>query len=137
MGNFVVILKENHRDKFWRRPENLKFTEKNTVVPVLLTELGRAVTAFPLVFVKHGENFIFSAMLGLASGENLFLTEDGRWLGNYIPALIRAYPFRLVRANNDQLSLAIDEDYISEKEGVPFFEGENLYKETENILNFF
>jgi hypothetical protein len=136
MGNFVVISKEQHKDKFWRRPENLKFTEKNTVVPVLLTELGRAVLAFPLVFVKHGENFIFSAMLGLAPGENLFLNKDGKWLGNYIPALIRAYPFRLVRANNNQLALAIDEDYITEKEGIPFFEGENLSKETDNILKF-
>ena len=136
MGNFVVISKELHNGKFWVRPKNLKFAEKNILVPIFLTELGRAVTAFPLVFVKYEENFIFSALLGLAPGENLFLTEDGKWLGNYIPALIRAYPFRLVRANNDQLTLAIDEDYITEKEGVPFFEGENLYKETENILKF-
>jgi hypothetical protein len=136
MGNFVVISKELHNGKFWMRPESLKFTEKNTVVPVLLTELGRAVTAFPLVFVKHEENFIFSAMLGLAPGENLFLSKDGKWLGNYIPALIRAYPFRLVRAKDEQMVLAIDEDYISEKGGVPFFEGENLSKETDNILKF-
>jgi hypothetical protein len=136
MGNFIIISKELHNGKFWVRPKNLKFAEKITLIPIFLTELGRAVNAFPLVFVKHGENFIFSALLGLAPGKNLFLTEDGGWLGNYIPALIRAYPFGLVRVNDDQLALAIDEDYISEKEGVSFFEDEKLSKETEDIFRF-
>ena len=134
MGNFVAISKELHKDKFWRVPKNLKFAEGNSVVPVFLTEIGRAVNSFPLVFVKQEDNFIISALLGLAPGENLFLSNEGRWLGNYIPALIRVYPFRLLRTNDEQLALAIDEDYISEKEGVPFFREENPSNEIEQIL---
>lgn len=136
MGNFVAISKELHKDKFWRVPKNLKFAEGNSVVPVFLTEIGRAVNSFPLVFVKQEDNFIISALLGLASGENLFLSNEGRWLGNYIPALIRVYPFRLLRTNDEQLALAIDEDYISEKEGVPFLEKKILLMKLNRFLKF-
>lgn len=137
MGNFVLISKDAHREKFWRKPENLKHLEKQTVFPILITEMGRAVNSFPLSFIKQEDNYIFVAVLGLTAGDNLFLSKDGKWLGNYIPSLIRAYPFRLIKGKDESMALAIDEDYITDrKEDVPIFEGENLSKQTEEILKF-
>lgn len=137
MGNFVLISKDTHKEKYWRRPENLKHLEKQTVFPILITELGRAVNSFPLAFIKQEDNYIFVSVLGLAPGDNLLLSKDGKWMGNYIPALIRAYPFRLMKGKDENMALAIDEDFITErKEDVPFFEGDNLSKQTEEILKF-
>ncbi|MEO0145051.1 MAG: SapC family protein [candidate division WOR-3 bacterium] len=137
MGNFVVISKDIHKEKYWRKPENLKYFENQTVFPILITEIGRAVNSFPLSFIKHEDNYIFVAILGLVPGENLFLSKDGKWMGNYIPALMRAYPFRLIKGKEERMVLAIDNDFITEKkEDVPFFEGENLSKHTEEILRF-
>jgi len=136
MGRIVVISREEHGDKFWRRPEKFDFARGVTHIPILLEEVGRSVLSFPLVFVKQGENFFFSALLGLMPGENLFLADDGRWLGNYVPALIRAYPFLLLRTDENKLALAIDEDHLSDGEGVPLFEGETFSKETQEVLRF-
>ena len=42
---------------------------------------------------------------------NLFVGPDGRWLVNTIPAVYRAYPFRLARTpGTEQMSVCVDED---------------------------
>lgn len=39
------------------------------------------------------------------------VAPDGRWLGGYVPAYFRSYPFRLLRQQNtDQTVLCVDTD---------------------------
>jgi hypothetical protein len=41
----------------------------------------------------------------------MFVGPDGRWLGSYIPACFRSYPFNLLpKQGTDQLVLCVDED---------------------------
>jgi hypothetical protein len=41
----------------------------------------------------------------------MFVAADGRWLGFYVPALYRGYPFRLLRKpDSDELVLCVDEE---------------------------
>ena len=66
---------------------------------ITATEFPQAGLEFPLLFVATGQRngagrptMSTIALLGLAEGENLQL-EGERWVGRYIPAYIRRYPF--------------------------------------------
>ena len=42
---------------------------------------------------------------------NLFVGPDGHWLGGYVPASLRSYPFRVLGSEGSgQLALCVDED---------------------------
>lgn len=122
-----VVTRERHAGKHWKRPDSFAFARKWAIVPVVIAELQQAVLSFPLAFVRQQEQFELMAILGVVSEQNLFVGGDGRWLGNYVPAYIRSYPFRLVRAEGDKLLLCVDEEGArvgDEKEGELFFDDE-------------
>ena len=49
-------------------------------------------------------------LLSLQPGSNLFVAPGGQWLGAYIPAVWRGYPFRVLPAEGDESSvLCVDE----------------------------
>ena len=63
--------------------------------------------------------------MGLDAGENLFVDEQGQWSGSYIPAIIRRYPFALVKATDaDQYIVCVDEAsaLLNDSEGAALFD---------------
>jgi hypothetical protein len=49
--------------------------------------------------------------MGLTKEANVFVGPAGQWLGGYVPAVLRSYPFSLGRvAGRDQPVVCIDED---------------------------
>jgi hypothetical protein len=65
----------------------------------------------PLAFLEQGERFSVVAVLSLASGQNMFVTPDGLWLGSYVPACFRTYPFRMLpQQGTEKLVLCADEE---------------------------
>jgi len=106
----TVISKENFSGKTWRRHAGYAFAARETLIPLVVAELAQAVPAMPLGFVQSGEGFQLVAVTALQPGANLFVAPDGRWLGAYVPAALRGYPFRLVKAQDRADSvLCIDE----------------------------
>ena len=93
----TVISKENFSGKTWRRHAGYAFAAGETLIPLVVAELAQAVPAMPLGFVQSGEGFQLMAVTALQPGANLFVAPDGRWLGAYVPAALRGYPFRLVK----------------------------------------
>lgn len=85
---------------------------------------------YPIVFVEAGtgedgqREVAPMAVLGLAQGENLMLKADGTWDARYVPAMLRAYPLGLARADADNFVLVIDAkaDALSETEGERLFD---------------
>jgi hypothetical protein len=64
-----------------------------------------------MAFIKQQDNFVLVGLLSLTPGQNVFVAQDGRWLGAYVASVFRGYPFRLARAEGrDDLILCIDED---------------------------
>src|SRR5262249_19055620 len=59
------------------------------------------------------------------SGRNMFVAPAGQWLGTYVPARLRTYPFLLLRGEgSDQMLLCVDEDsglVVDDAETEPFF----------------
>ena len=68
-------------------------------MPISYTEFTAACRDYPIAFVSadSGRTFNPVAVLGVASGENLFW-RDGEWDGSaYLPVYLRRYPFCMSR----------------------------------------
>lgn len=140
MPNFVPITREHHAARRWQRRANYAFAAKEAVVSMVLAELPKAVMSLPIAFIQQDADFLPAAVLGLQPGNNLLVAPDGRWLGGYIPALLRGYPFRLAQTAEGRQVLCIDEDsglITDGPEGELFFSGDGAPAQAmTDILNF-
>ena len=97
---------------------------------VAAVEFGDVCRDAPIVFVRAGKEADGSdsiapvAVLGLTKDDNLFV-EGGNWRGNYIPAMLRAYPFGIARVNDEQYAICIDQAY----EGFSKTDGQRLFND--------
>jgi hypothetical protein len=111
MARFVAVSREHHAAKRWQRATNYGFSAADAVVPIVGAELFRSALAMPVAFVEQSGRYQLMAVLSPAPGRNLFVGQDGRWLGGYVPAFYRSYPFRLAaREGTDESVLCVDED---------------------------
>ena len=63
----------------------------------MLAEVGQVGSWMPIAFIEQAGRFVPMAMMCPMPEHNLFVGPDGQWLGGYVPASLRSYPFRLVR----------------------------------------
>lgn len=121
----AVISADRFAGKAWRRPAGYTFAAAENIVPLVAAELAKAVAAMPLGFVQTEQGFQLVAVTALQPGTNLFVAPDGRWLGPYVPAALRGYPFLLVKFQDREESvLCIDEAsglVVEAGQGEPFF----------------
>ena len=136
MAKYVALSRDLHQGKCWKAPSDFKFVDSLAYVAVFLPEIGRLLPNYTLAFVKKGEEFDFVALLSLLPNTNAYVDNAGRWLAPYIPALIRSFPFLLAKTEDEKFVLAVAEDFIVESGGIPFFDGEALSKEAQEVLNF-
>jgi hypothetical protein len=97
------------------------FTRELNAIPVSFTEFGVAGRDYPLVFASGDDGKTFSpvAVLGMAQGENLYLSEDSWAAGTYVPAYVRRYPFCMARVTLDSVEqqdrlICIEKDFVAE-----------------------
>jgi hypothetical protein len=99
------------------------FVSSSHVVPMTVTEFAPASLSYPVVFL--GDNKMPVAIMGLRSGENLFVSAAGDFRPDaYIPAYIRRYPFVFANDQAQQrLILCIDRaaPFIVEGGQAPLF----------------
>lgn len=126
---YVPLSRQQHGAQKWSRPSTFGFAAREAVVPVVGLEIAAVATTMPTAFLKDRDRFVLVALLSLEPGKNLFTLPDGRWLKDqYIPAMFRAYPFRMLRRpDSDQLVLCIDEEAGLLGDGP---QGEALFDET-------
>jgi hypothetical protein len=140
MPNYQAISSDRHARKRWNRYSSYAFAASDAVIPLSAVELPKAVMSMPIGFIKQAECFVPVAVLGLQTGKNLFVAQNGSWSGSYIPAVFRAYPFRLAKTEEGKGVLCIDEDCGLVTTGL---EGEAFFSEDgqpapaiRDILNF-
>lgn len=109
MPQVTTVSRQRHAGKRWQRYTSYAFASHSAVVPLVAAEIQRAVLALPVAFMRQGEAFVPVAVMGLEPGRNLLIDDRGRWRAGYIPAAVRGYPFSLVRGEQNQLVLCIDE----------------------------
>jgi hypothetical protein len=119
--DIVAITKEKHAGKKVKELSDFNFASQLNIASVMVHEFSKAASIYPIVFIEDKENDKFRAvaLLGLDSGENLFV-KDGKWQASYIPSIIRRYPFALAKTEqDDRYTICIDESsgLINDDEG--------------------
>ena len=110
MIQLVAVTPERHASKAWKKHASYAFAATDCVIPLVGAELSKAVPALPIGFTRDADRYQLVAITSLRPGENLFVAPSGQWLGAYIPAALRGYPFRLVQPEGaEQAILCIDE----------------------------
>jgi hypothetical protein len=115
------------------------FALSGTAVPLAVTEFAPAALSYPVIFA--GDDRVPLAVMGLNTGENLFIQADGGFeAGAYIPAYIRRYPFVLANdESQDRLIVCIDRssDLLAEGGQTPLFDDKGEPTEyTQNCIKF-
>lgn len=124
MPNFQVINRTAHATRRWVRNANYGFAANERMAALVAAELPKAMMGMPIGFVAQGEGYVPVALLSLVEERNLFVAQDGRWLGAYVPAAYRAHPFRLARTPEGKDVLCVDEGSLApadSADGEPFF----------------
>jgi hypothetical protein len=128
MSLITPVARSTHGHRRWKRYKNYLFAVHDTTAPLVVAEFARACMAFPIAFVQTDGGYAPAALLGLVKNQNAFVSPDGRWLGGYVPAFYRGYPFRLGQTLDGQRMLCIDEgsglvvDTADESQSEPFFD---------------
>ncbi len=133
MTKFVPLQKGDHANRAWKRPANYGFAANDAVVPIVGMEAATAGVNMPLAFVRQQNLTQLVTITGPVAGENVFVAKDGRWLGAYIPAVLRSYPFRLARIEGrEEMALCIEEGSLADS-GEPLYDAEgNLAPQVKN-----
>ncbi|MEA3642607.1 MAG: SapC family protein [Lamprobacter sp.] len=143
MPHYQPITHTDFAHRRWKPFDHDRFAATEAIVPLVAQELAKACHSLPIAFIRQQDYFIPAAVQGLQPGQNLFVAPDGRWLGGYIPAAYRGYPFALAQADNDQLVLCVDDDSglliddPDSDEGEPFFDADGQPAEAvRQVLDF-
>ena len=145
MANLRIITNEgtdSFAKKSWKRSSDYFFTAEDMLCPLGPSELPNAVMGMPIAFVCSDGKYSISAVQGLEAATNFFLSAEGKWLGNYVPAAYRGYPFYLNENpyDRDETLITIDADsgllFDGDTEEPFFGEDLNLSPSVREIAGF-
>lgn len=115
--------------KFWKHPGHYLYAAGFNIVPIAIAELPKVTGHLPLAFTQLDGQWQLVAITSLHSGVNHLVGPSGQWLGGYVPAIFRAYPFTLSKAGPKDsdgfilCSMDSGEHLVGEGEGgEPFFD---------------
>lgn len=110
--NAAPVRAEVHGAKSIQPVAHFGFAAAVNSVPVVAAEFAAAAADMTLVFAGTESAVMPAVLLGLDANQNRFVGPDGRWLGRYVPAFLRRYPFVFAsRQGSDDLTLCIDEAF--------------------------
>lgn len=149
MSKYVPLNPEKFATKGWRKVPSYAFSAKHSFVPVQLEELPHVLPTTPLAFVQLPQQessqpkYELVAVLSPSPQLNLYVAPDGRWLGGYVPAAFRGYPFRLFEVSGEKSGhiLCFDEESGLLSDAVtadsqPFYVNGELAPIVNNVLKF-
>jgi hypothetical protein len=122
-----------------------EFVQRGNAVPISHTEFQPIARHYPIVFTAADDSKTYAAVavLGLASGENLFYS-DGRWAsGAYIPAYARRFPFCMARVNLNKVEqkdrlICVEKSWLDDERGEAMFDAgqpSEKWKGVERLLS--
>ncbi|WP_028303973.1 SapC family protein [Oceanospirillum maris] len=113
MSSFVPLSHSTHKSAGWNLISSYSFASGDALAPVSFAEISQLLPRYTTAFYRANPSdpLQLVAIQGLVPGQNLFVTSRGQWLGGYVPAVYRGYPFRMLPVQeSDKLALCIDED---------------------------
>lgn len=95
-GALSPLSPERHGTLRLREVRDFSFAANQNAVPLTADEFPAALRDYPIV-IAPGATPAPVALLGLETGKNPMVNEDGSWQsGKYIPAYLRRWPFLMV-----------------------------------------
>ena len=91
----VPLSPQQHRALRLSASQPFDFAAPDILIPVTVGEVERIAREMPIVFPRQGG--LPQALAGWEPGKNLHVHPNGQWLGRYIPAHVRRYPFILAQ----------------------------------------
>jgi hypothetical protein len=139
----VALDRNSHRNLKLDVPEeqDLSFSAKLNGVFVAASEFTDVCREFPIVFVSVGNDekgeaeYAPLAVLGMAKQQNLYLLDGKRWRADYMPVLLRTYPFCIGRMNGEKFAICLDMSWpgVNEVKGIALFKDDG--EPTEKMAN--
>lgn len=126
-----------------RREAPAAFVRKLNSLFVMAVEFFQAARFYPIVFGRDPQTgqFIPVITTGLDDGQNLFVTDDGRWRSDtYVPAYVRRWPFFTAQFKEDPKKslVCVDPDGLTPSEQA-FIDADGNptphWQETERMIN--
>ena len=136
----VPLTKDKHAKFGVKQVSNpFQFMAGQHFMPLTAPEFGAASASMPIIFA--GEERAPLAVMGIRSGDNLFVKADGTYeMDFYMPAFARRYPFVLAGDNaNDRFVVCIDEkaDCVTNKKPEQmFFDKDDTSQFTKEAFQF-
>ena len=122
--SLVPVSREKHKDKAITPRKNYSFASETMAVPVSYVELPHAVSTLPMFFLRNEQTIELCALLGLEKGKNLFISPNGDWITDFIPAAVNCHPFAMGSVNEQTKALLVKEDskaIVDRAKGEPLF----------------
>ncbi|WP_415891256.1 SapC family protein [Neptuniibacter sp. SY11_33] len=107
-NQITALSREKHSDLAFDNATGYRFAQDTNSVPICVSEFAAASRLYPIVFVLQNDEAAPIAVLGTQPQQNIWVDEEGRWLGDYVPAYVRRYPFISVRTSEHESTLCID-----------------------------
>ncbi|WP_409432848.1 SapC family protein [Litorimonas sp. RW-G-Af-16] len=137
--NPIPLTKDRHSKhgvKQVKKP--FTFMADQHFLPLTAPEFGAASTTMPIIFAGADRSPL--AVMGIRSGENLFVTDGEFEPDFYMPAFARRYPFVLAGDEaNDRFVVCVDEAaecVVAKGAEQPFFTGDETSAFTQEAFQF-
>ena len=121
MPQWIALSPTQHAGQGYLPRDGYHFADQLNVAGILLAELNKLLPHYVVVLIKEGEHFQPMVLLGVGE-RNLYVAPNGKWLGTYVPASLRGYPFTLANSEKPgEKVFAIDEQHLSNNQGETLF----------------
>ncbi len=129
-SQFTILHREAHRQQRLKRDQrDMRWVGSTITVALAAAEMPAAAIEFPCVMTRSaGGGGRLLAITGLENGRNLYVDSQGHWTGNYLPAVLRTWPFRLLTEYDDEGArpVAVHQPALSLTEGEPLFDDQGI-----------
>ena len=122
--SLVPVTREAHAQMRLRPLTSFSFAKTAPVIRIVASELTQIAANFPIVFLDENGSPAPYALMGLSQTENQFVTDEGQWMAQYVPAMLRRFPFLPGRAANgagDVATVLVEDSWLSADEGELLF----------------
>ena len=128
MAKIVPLNSTNHKDLKVSPNCVIDVVKNQHIVNIRVAEISKASACMPVFLNKYedSDSWAISSVTSLEMNKNLFVVDD-KWTVNYVPNVMRTYPFFVVggqRDGNGVLTVGIDEEdkAFNTKDGVGIFD---------------
>jgi hypothetical protein len=127
----ILPLRRDHKVRLLAPGEIPEFARTLNAIPISFSEFAPAARDYPIAFASGdgGATYAPVAVLGLASGENLFCNASGWAPNTYVPAYARRFPFCMARVTLDNVQqqnrlICVEDDHVDDASGEPMFDAQ-------------